>query len=161
MQSFSSIHAVVSEEKIFEKVYGRRRTTDDGRRTTDDGRRTTDDRRRRTQSDDKSSHCLRQGELKISSISESVLKKSAENYYLGKNFKVQGPLLLQKSTQRNETQTLSVTHHVRLAYQKSAQYLKAFWKKVWKTVISVKISKSKGHNFRKNQRTGMKLEVDL
>ena len=35
MQSFSSIHAVVSEEKIFEKVYGRR-TTDDGRRTTDD-----------------------------------------------------------------------------------------------------------------------------
>ena len=51
MQSFSSIHAVVSEEKIFEKVYGRR---------------TTDAGRRRTQSDDKSSHCLRQGELKIS-----------------------------------------------------------------------------------------------
>ena len=58
MQSFSSIYAVVSEEKIFEKVYGRR-TTDDGRRTTDD-----DDGRRRTPSDDKSSHCLRQGELK-------------------------------------------------------------------------------------------------
>ena len=42
MQSFSSIHAVVSEEKIFEKVYGRQ-TTDDGRRTTDDRRQTTTD----------------------------------------------------------------------------------------------------------------------
>ena len=37
MQSFSSIQAVVSEEKIFEKV------NDDGRRMPDDGRRTTDD----------------------------------------------------------------------------------------------------------------------
>ena len=40
---------------------------------------------------------------------------------------------LQKSTERNETRTSSVTHQVRLAYQKSAQYMKAFWKKVWKT----------------------------
>ena len=30
--------------------------------------RTTDDRRRRTQSDDKSSHCLRQGELKMHKV---------------------------------------------------------------------------------------------
>ena len=58
MQNSSSIHAAVSEEKIFEKVNGRQ-TTEDGRQTTDD------DGRRRTPSDDKSSHCLRQGELKI------------------------------------------------------------------------------------------------
>ena len=54
MQSFRSIHmihAAVSEKKIFEKVYVGRQTTDDGRR--------------RTQSDDKSSLCLWQGEQKI------------------------------------------------------------------------------------------------
>ena len=59
LRNFSRIRSVVSEEKIFEKLR-KKLTTDDRRRTTDG--------RRRTQSDDKSLHCLRQGELKSSNI---------------------------------------------------------------------------------------------
>jgi hypothetical protein len=58
--SLVSIGLVLSEEKIFEKVYDVRRTAD-GRR-----RRTADGRRRRTPSDGNSSHDpLGSGELKI------------------------------------------------------------------------------------------------
>ena len=55
-----NLFSTFREEDFFKKLTSDGRQTDD-RRTTDG--RTTDGRR--TQSDDKSSHCLRQGELKI------------------------------------------------------------------------------------------------
>ena len=68
-----------------------------------------------------------------------------------------------RKNQRSETERelWSVTHQGRLTYRKSDQYYKEFGKKVWKTEIFAKFSKSKGSNFRKNQRSGTKRELDL
>ena len=66
LRNFSWIDSVVSEEKIFEKLR-KKLTSDDGRT----------DGRRRTQSDDKSSHCLRQGELKKEPM--DIRKKRSNN----------------------------------------------------------------------------------
>ena len=45
--------------------------------------------------------------------------------------------------------------------KKSGQYLQAFRKKMWKTVWSRKFTKSKAHNFAKNQWSITKLKLDL
>ena len=63
--------------------------------------------------------------------------------------------------QRNETQTRSASHSDRLTCQKSGQHLQAFRKKVRKTVLTLKFTKSKAHNFTKNQWSVMNLKLDL
>ena len=63
--------------------------------------------------------------------------------------------------EHNKTQTRSVNHCDRLTCQKSGQYRQAFRKKVWKTVSSLKFTKSKARNFAKNRWRVMKLKLDL
>ena len=53
--------------------------------------------------------------------------------------------------EHNETQTPSVNYGDWLTCQKSGQNRQVFRKKVWKTVSSVKFTKSKARNFAKNQ----------
>ena len=48
----------------------------------------------------------------------------------------------------NETQTQPASHGDYLTCQKSGPYVQAFRKNVWKTVRSLKFSKSKARNFR-------------
>ena len=61
-------------------------------------------------------------------------KKSLENYSIGEIHKVKGTEFREKSMRCNETPTRSVSHDDLLTCQKSAQYLKAFRKKLQKTV---------------------------
>ena len=62
------------------------------------------------------------------------LGKKCGKLWIAEFYLVQGPYFRQKSRERNQTQTSSVSHGCRVKCQKSAQYLQAFTKKVRKTV---------------------------
>ena len=92
-------------------------------RTTDDGRRTTDDRRRRTQSDDKSSHCLRQGELKMLLDPYVLFLATAAMYFHGS--KIANGHFVQDALRNNH-----VKFHLILPSSFRGEY---FWKKLTTT----------------------------